>query len=294
MRGKSLLALFLLPVFAAFHLLAAAGQGTDPVDWPAFLQRSDPVWVELPQQFDHGAFAGNGTLGLTIYQEGSNAVRFAMGRNDVTSRAHDNTRLLMGGLCLKTQGKISGGELRIDLWNAEIRGTLTTDAGAVTFTTLVHARQNAVIIDYSGLGGEENCAWAWMPEKAVTGGRFDFEDMASSPCTSGQVEGVAWCEQKRRVGGSYTAAWTDQGSRRVFTIADTFPQDESRRVAVDTVRRLSAQAPEELLASHRAWWHTYYPESFVSVPCACSLPSFLYMILILTLLILLHQVVQSL
>ena len=95
--------------------------------------RNDPVWTALPQKFDHGAFAGNGTLGVTIFQEHTNALRFAMGRNDVTSHAHDNTRLLMGGLRLTTKGKITGGELRIDLWNAEIRGTAKTTAGAVTF-----------------------------------------------------------------------------------------------------------------------------------------------------------------
>ena len=109
------------------------------LDWAAFLGRNDPVWIALPQKFDHGAFAGNGTLGVTVFQEHTNVLRFAMGRNDVTSHAHDNTRLLMGGLRLTTKGKITGGELRTDLWNAEIRGTIKTTAGAVNFTALVHA-----------------------------------------------------------------------------------------------------------------------------------------------------------
>ena len=244
--------------------------GAQPIDWENFLKRNDPVWAALPQRFDHGAFAGNGTLGLTIFQDGPTALRFAMGRNDVTSHAHDNTRLLMGGLRLTTQGKITGGELRTDLWNAEIRGTIKTEAGTVTFCALVHATRQVVVIDCSASGGETGCAWSWMPEKAVTGGRFDFDDAANPPCNQGEADGVAWCEQKRPARGSYTAAWTCRpaasGSRVVFTIADTFPRDQSRHIALETVKRAAAERAEELVRTHRAWWHGYYPASFVSVP----------------------------
>ena len=257
--------LLLVPLFGRAWAAEAAA---DTVDWAAFLGRNDPVWAALPKKFDHGAFAGNGTLGLTVFQEDAKALRFAMGRNDVTSHARDNARLLMGGLRLTTKGKIIGGKLRTDLWNAEIRGTVATDAGTVTFTALVHAQQNVVVIDCSGSGGEAGCTWSWMQEKAATGNaKYDsFENLVNPACVPGQTDGVAWCEQKRTVGGSYTAAWTQKASRLFFTIADSFPQDESKAAAVETVRRAAAETPDELLGSHRDWWHAYYPASFVSVP----------------------------
>lgn len=268
------------PAFAGFAAIALAATVSivtsvaraQPVDWEKFLVRSDPVWIALPQRFDHGAFAGNGTLGLTIFQEGPTAMRFAMGRNDVTSHAHDNTRLLMGGLRLATHGNITGGQLRIDLWNAEIRGVLKTESGSVTFRALVHATRPVVLIDSSTSGGETGCTWSWMAEKAVTGGRFDFDDAANPPSEFGEADGLSWCEQKRTSRGSYTAAWTSHpttsGFRLLFTIADTFPRDQSRPLALDTVRRAAAEPGEELVRTHRAWWHAYYPESFVSVPDA--------------------------
>ena len=52
----------------------------------------------------------------------------------------------------------------------------------------------------------------------------------------------------------------------VFTIADTFPSDQSRQIALETVKRAAAEPGEELVRTHRAWWHAYYPKSFVSVP----------------------------
>jgi len=40
------------------------------IDWSEFLARHDLVWEVLSGQFDHGAFAGNGLLGTTLYQQG--------------------------------------------------------------------------------------------------------------------------------------------------------------------------------------------------------------------------------
>ena len=56
--------------------------------------------------------------------------------------------------------------------------------------------------------------------------------------------------------------------RLLFTIADSFPENDSRQVAIDTIRRVAAENADERLRLHRAWWHTYYPASFVSVPDA--------------------------
>ena len=227
------------------------------IDWPAFLGRNDPVWVALPKKFDHGAFAGNGMLGTTVFLESANALRFAMGRSDVTSHARDNARLLMGGLRLSTKGKIIGGELRTDLWNAEIRGTVATESGSVTFRAFVDATKPLVVIDVAGTGAEADCDWTWMPEKAATGNASydNFPDLANPPSESGQTDGVQWCEQKRTAGGSYTTAWLKASSRVLLTIADTFPQDDSRQAAIDTIRRAATESADERLRLHRAWWH---------------------------------------
>ena len=74
------------------------------VDWPAFMGRHDLIWDALPANFDYGAFLGNGMLGSTIYQDGSDRLRWEMGRSDVTEHRRDNARLPIGGLVLTTVG----------------------------------------------------------------------------------------------------------------------------------------------------------------------------------------------
>ena len=66
------------------------------VDYPAFLVRQDLVFEKLPDQFDTGAFLGNGMLGATIYQTGPNTLRWEMGRADVTEHRRDNARFRAG------------------------------------------------------------------------------------------------------------------------------------------------------------------------------------------------------
>ena len=69
----------------AMSLLGAHAQ-TEPapsrvnmeIDWSEFLARHDLVWEVLPDQFDHGAFAGNGLLGTTICQGGPSTLVFSL------------------------------------------------------------------------------------------------------------------------------------------------------------------------------------------------------------------------
>lgn len=97
-------------VFLSEFMISFAS-GTDHIDWATFLQRHDPIWELLPQEFDKGAFIGNGLIGTTVYQEDCNTLRLAMGRSDVTDHRYDNGRILMGGFLLRTKGTIRQGSL---------------------------------------------------------------------------------------------------------------------------------------------------------------------------------------
>jgi hypothetical protein len=52
----------------------------------------------------------------------------------------------------------------------------------------------------------------------------------------------------------------------ILSIADTFPGKTAAAEAVATVKKVSEADIDSLVASHRDWWHAFYPQSFVSVP----------------------------
>jgi len=248
----------------------------DNVDWDVFLRRHDPIWETLPTRFDDGAFLGNGLLGAMIYREGENRLRWEIGRSDVTEHRRDNHRLPIGGLVLETRGKIQGGTLRLDLWNAEVRGTVTTTAGKLEFRTLVHADDMAMILDLEATGGEAGAQFSWLPghgqdpRNRRPGQPARFPDPLNPPAVTETIDGLPVCIQPRHAGGEFATAWHEvvapEGRRVILSVADSFPAQTARRDVVATVRKVAAADAEQLVFAHRRWWHAMYPKSIVSVP----------------------------
>ena len=262
---------FLTAVLLVSFETNAATPLADKVDWPAFMARHDLVFETLPTQFDCGAFLGNGLLGAMIYRDGDNRLRFEMGRADVTEHRRDNNRLPIGGLVLETAGKIQDGTMRLDLWNAEVRGTVTTEKGSIQFRTLIHTDVMAMILDLETSDGEKAARFAWVPGHGQDKrNQQEFKDPPNPPATTETIDGLTVCIQPRHAGGEFATAWketaTPKGRRVVLSIADSFPGNTSRREVVETVQKTVATDFDRLVASHREWWHQLYPKSFVSVP----------------------------
>ncbi|MCF7975207.1 MAG: hypothetical protein K9N55_15440 [Phycisphaerae bacterium] len=260
-------------VMGTFCITGSAAQSpvSVQVDWPAFMARQDLIWETLPTHFDEGAFSGNGMLGSTIYQDGPMRVRWEMGRSDVTEHRRDNARLPIGGLVLTTVGKIQDGTLHLDLWHAEVRGTITTDRGRITFRSLIHTKDMVLFIDVHATGDEREAAFSWNAHLCQDARNAkQFNDPPNPPAVSDVMAPMATCTQPRFAGGEFATAWTalpiDEGRRIILSIADSFPGHTARDQAVRTVEKAVSTDFTALLESHRAWWHDFYPKSMVSVP----------------------------
>lgn len=273
---------------AAMSLIASAVMAQQPaageqksvvqsqVEWPAFIARHDMIWHTLPGDFDCGAFLGNGMLGATIYQDGDNRLRFEMGRADVTEHRRDNARLPIGGLVLTTAGKIESGTMRLDLWNAEVRGSIKTDKGSVTFHCFIHSSKMVMVADMETAAGE-NAAWSWDARPCVDRAPGKFAGDPPNPPNRLETDGkVSVCVQLRAAGGGFATAWTEvpnpNGQFHIvaLSIADSFPGNSAKQTAVETVRKAADQlAPGSFHVfqqSHRDWWHAFYPKNLVSIP----------------------------
>ena len=250
----------------------AEGAVIDKVDWAAFLSRHDLVFELMPTRFESGAFLGNGTMGAMIYRKGPDELCWGMGSSAVTERRRDNARIPIGDLMLKLAGAIQKTDMRLDLWNAEVRGTVTTDKGSVQFRSWIHAEKMVMNIDIEATGGETAATFAWKPGT----GQMHPELSAwckevPNPAGSSEVnDGVEVYTQRRQAGGEFATAWketkTDKGRRVFLSIVDSFPGNTAHQEAVDSVQKASAGSSNALLASHQAWWHALYQKSFMSIP----------------------------
>ncbi|MGW7595264.1 twin-arginine translocation signal domain-containing protein, partial [Streptomyces rubiginosohelvolus] len=108
------------------------GMRTDQ-EWERFLGGQDLLWKRLPRTWYEGPFLGNGLLGSMIYQEpGENALRFTIHHSEVQDHRPTEggsdwgvARLPVATLRLPPDAASPRVELRIDISNADLRGTRT-------------------------------------------------------------------------------------------------------------------------------------------------------------------------
>lgn len=245
----------------------------DKINWPNFLARHDLVWEKLPAQWHEGAFLGNGLLGSMIYlsEDGKN-LRWDIGRSDVVDRGG---RISIGTLTLKTVGSLTGGNMRLDLWNAQATGTLQTDRGEIRFHSFTHAKDLVTAINIQTTRGESGAIWEFTPGIAASAAKIHEKktlteaDRNPSP-ESGETAGTRWVLQPLKQGG-HSTAWreTKHGDSRLLLLTTAFVQDAAESARTDALATIAAASIiplPDFAKSHRQWWHDYWPLSFVSIP----------------------------
>ena len=270
------------------------------VDWPTFLSRHDMHWDQLPKAWSEAPHFGNATVGSMLFRSGDglNMQVFRQGvcdhrDNSFGWTAYSRPRFTIGSFELKPVGKITGGTLRKDIWNAELSGTIQTDCGTIRLRHWVHADETAIVTELWTSPGETGCQWLWKPQKAESTRRGypakpeEIEAFANrygdvfrhglklgEPNPEGRQETdgpvKAWV-QDLLYGGQYATAWSDSdsgGGHRLFvvSIASSFPGKTAQADALATVAQWNPSHLETAVKSHRDWWHRFYQQSFVSLP----------------------------
>jgi len=272
------------------------------VDWASFLADHDLLWTRLPEAYGERPFLGNGQLGSMIYRAGDE-IRVPLGRTDVQDHrddasgwaAYSRPRFLLGELALRPAGRIRGGQLRLDLWNAEVRGEIVTDKGTIRLAQFIPTEEMGVVTVLRATGGEADCRWAWIPGEARTtrpgvpvtpaeieayATRYGGQHAATlksyipnPPVRHAEAGPVRIAAQDLLAGGGYAVAWTEtaggDGSRVLYVgTGNSYPDRAAADDAAAVVKRLAGRRLDDVAAAHRAWWHAYYPQSFVALPDA--------------------------
>ncbi len=260
---------------------ASLGAATPPprvaaaaIDWAGFLAREDLVWSTNPTAWEDAAFIGNGNLGATIYEQ-DGRLAWEVNRADF---AHHGSRYPMGHAMLLTTGKITGGDLRLDLWNAEARGTVRTDRGTIAWRSFTATNPSVIVIELEPSAGESDVRLGWAaadataPDKVARKQRITAADREPAAIVHETAEGFtsaqplhdhdAFAIVARRAAGA--------SARRVYFLGiGSGPAAEPALAsAAAPVTAALVQGLGRVGDAHRAWWHAYYPASFVSIPDA--------------------------
>ncbi len=277
------------------------------VDWPAFLRRHDMLFLTLPRCWQQAPHFGNALVGSMLYQV-DNTLCLQVFRADVHDHrdddygwtAYSRPRLMIGHFSLHPVGHFTGCAWRLDLWNAQLTGTIRTNRGSIAVRHFTHAVDMAIVTELTPTEGESGCTWTWHPAKAQTTrggypkddqGHHDFarrygdhylqtlKPWQPNPEGRQEIRGstrenirgdVGLWIQDLLAGGQHATAWAqweDCGRCvHVASMAHSWPQAHAADTATAEVRRFRSQDFSAWIDSHRAWWHDYYRRSFVGLP----------------------------
>ena len=290
---KLLLILIVLSFLTPQHGEAGASAQLK-VDWEKFLGRQNPVWTRLPEDYFEGAFVGNGLFGTILFKDDqeTNTLRFEIGRSDVydhrtdgTRLGHARIRLPIGQLLLTPVSAIQKAELRTDLWNAEICGTLKTTEGAIEFRCFVPSGEKVIVVNLKTSGNEDRANVRFRPQQgdsqrhAVQPKRDKgFVYVPNPPFRVETNNGIEVGTQPLLAGSDYATAWSEHVDSRntrtvLVTVANPYATDTNKThastaEAVEVLRQYQGRDVAKMESAHRAWWHSFYPASFVTLPDA--------------------------
>lgn len=271
------------------------------VDWPAFMQKHDMTFDAIPESWEQAPHFGNAMIGSMFYRKGD-LLCLEVFRADVQDHrddthgwtAYSRPRFRIGYFELHTVGKLTGCTWRKSLWNAELTGTITTDAGRIDIRHFTHADDMTIVTELSLDAGEAGLRWVWKPYEARASRPGYPTDEAS---TAAYVEryGDAFADvlqpdlenppgrleqrgesfiwtQDLLAGGQYATAWqqvaTDQANTLYVSIEHSYPDATAAELALKTIERCTALNREAWIQTHQQWWHAYYQRSFVKLPDA--------------------------
>jgi alpha-L-fucosidase 2 len=272
-----------LVIFFATKTSQVVAQNVVGPNWSKFLSGCDIVYDDLGTSWNEGLFTGNGLLGTMIYRDAENGLRIDIGRSDVRDHQAGNyspllakARLPIGHFLVKPVGKIIKVSARLDLWNAEVKGTIYTDKGTIEFRNLTFSESNIIYYSTIYTAEESGFAWKWVPEESVsTRTKYSHikvpDQYRGNPAGKLDKKGQIECyNQSMTAGGGYATAWeriaSKSGADYLITIAYQTQGVQYAEKAIASLNKFKSESIDKNILKHREWWHTYYPQSFLSLP----------------------------
>jgi alpha-L-fucosidase 2 len=292
-------------VSIAFMLLSIGLKGQQvevKIDYETFLSQHDMLWDIVPHRWEVSPYTGNGNVGFLFFQakdEAKNVISIYTGRHDhADHREGENksnqmlwiyrSRLPLGHFNLSSKGDITGVDLRLSLWNAELTGTVYTSEGSYQIKGYSHSGMDVIYFETKAKNGEAiKISWhpedpippVWLTLQARGEGKPGFwEQMRTAQMemppkpTINEENGQQFCYQPLyKKHGETTTGWEILGEASgkqtlITSIHHSFPEHNSMSIVKDNLQKAKqALATKTFETTHQQWWHDYYPLSFLTI-----------------------------
>jgi hypothetical protein len=121
------------------------------------------VWRRLPRDQRSAPFLGDGSLGVDVQRGRSGNVIVFRITDDPPDDHGSYLRSVAGHLVLTLSGTVSAVDLTLDLWDAELAGTITTTRGSVALRAVVLRDRGVLLVSVDPGDGEDAAGWTFDP-----------------------------------------------------------------------------------------------------------------------------------
>lgn len=293
--------------FAIAVLLFVYGinaQEKQTINWTSFMAKQDMVWDKTPKKWQEAPYLGNGMVGLMLFQPNGtakNILELHVGRGDYYDNrppheGNENTwiyrgRLPIGHFKIKSKGDIIGVDWKLDLYRAELSGTVTTKKGSYHIHSYVQSNYDSYYFKADNKNGE-NISLEWFSDEAYSHPRSVSEKTiarkgddapaysknfvkapypkAPSPFIK-KINDVTFSLQTLHAdSGQLVNAWKEISTENSLTVLGTVNFSKNVGTSFIKSKEIITKATSEINAgtyeaNHRKWWSNYYPQSFLSI-----------------------------
>ena len=290
-------------VFILFSISSfSQGKQVDfKVDYESFLSKHDMLWDIIPDKWQTAPYTGNGNVGFLFYQakeENKNVISIHVGRHDYYDHREAKTkaeemlwikrgRLPLGHFNLKSNGKIKEIQMRLNLWNSELTGVITTSKGTYKIKGFTHSTKDVIFFETDTKDEDVEITWhaedpippvyeALKEGKGPKGGpwtkmRATILEMSPKPTLSAK-NGYNFCYQPLFDNrGETTTGWKLTGNpsgkqQLITTVHHSYPKHNSLEIVTENLAIAENLIQQnKFVSSHQKWWHDYYPLSFLTI-----------------------------
>jgi hypothetical protein len=277
-------------LFSFFSSYISLGQPINQQAWGDYMKHTRLFWDSLGTDYYDGIIAGNGSLGVNMYRQSDNVIRFDIGRSDVTDqRPHypdsifaeqliSHPRLPIGKMLLHTSGRIISTYIFLDIYNAEVRGTINTSAGSFGIYFLVPSNDEVIHIESNQLTGAEKPVFEWVGEAAISprissnSNKSEKIDYIENPhFILKDTLGFSVCYQPLLFGGEYATVFNKKNldGKQMVDLSIGYSEAKKNvaiKEAINNLNHFDEKKLAAVVASHQKWWNNFFQQSFISIP----------------------------
>jgi alpha-L-fucosidase 2 len=172
------------------------------------------VWPRAPRERYEAPFLGDNSLAVQVFSRpDGKALRFSLG---AAGAGWDSAPAFVD---LVPDGTLTGVRLELDLWNAELTGTVSTTAGTVAVSALVARGRGVLLVSATAAGGERAVAFRHGGEVTQAVRRTGTRTTIAATAGQGDAQGVLSADQEALT-DRHRSWWHEFYSRSYLSVPD--------------------------------------------------------------------------